>query len=159
MEYKQITGTDYWITNDGSVYSVKFNKTRLLKVRVQSAGYPQVILSTEGMLKSFLVHRLVALYFIPNPENFEMINHKDGNKLNNRVENLEWCSSKQNVNHSIKTGLRTNKHRLNYKLAEEIRASELPTKLLSKIYGVSRSAITRIKTNKIWKTKASQTTK
>lgn len=153
MQYKQITGTDYWITNDGSVYSVKFNRTRKLVGREQSGGYLQVALSTKGVVEDWLVHRLVATYFIDNPDRLEMINHKDGNKLNNRVENLEWCSSKQNVNHSIKTGLRTGIRRLNFILAEEIRRSNLPTKLLSKIYGVSRSAITRIKQNKIWRTK------
>lgn len=61
-------------------------------------GYCLVTLSKNGTQKNFQVHRLVALHFLPNPNNLPQVNHKDENKLNNNVENLEWCSHSYNVN-------------------------------------------------------------
>jgi hypothetical protein len=68
-------------------------------------GYCQVVLSKNGKSKRPSVHRLVAHAFIPNPENKPCINHKDGNKTNNKVENLEWCSYSENSTHAYKQGL------------------------------------------------------
>lgn len=57
--------------------------------------------------KSYLTHRLIAIAFIPNPNNYEYINHIDGNKLNNSVDNLEWCTMQHNIKHAYDTGLKT----------------------------------------------------
>jgi hypothetical protein len=59
----------------------------------------------DGTVKKFLVHRLVALTHLQNPDDLPEVNHKDGNKLNNRVSNLEWVTRNQNIQHSFDTGL------------------------------------------------------
>jgi len=100
------------ISNLGRVRSLFFNrrwrKTPLvLKIRQnkQGYGYLSVFDNLKNRSCSKTVHRLVALTFIPNPLNLPQVNHKNGIKTDNRVENLEWCTSKENVNHSIETGL------------------------------------------------------
>lgn len=68
-------------------------------------GYHFVALSKDNGYHNKLVHRLVAEAFIPNPNNYPCVNHKDGNKSNNSVSNLEWCTIKQNLHHAVETGL------------------------------------------------------
>lgn len=68
-------------------------------------GYVMVTLSKNNKQKTFTVHRLVAKTFIPNPLNLAQVNHKNGNKSDNCVDNLEWCSNQQNRDHAVKTGL------------------------------------------------------
>ena len=69
-----------------------------------SNGYFKYELKNNGLKKVFLIHRLVALHFIPNPENKPCVNHINGIKDDNRVENLEWCTFKENNNHAIRRG-------------------------------------------------------
>ncbi len=92
--------TTYIITKDGRVYS-KYKKDYLCG-RKMFAGYIIVNFKQHGMkTKGFLVHRLVAMVYLDNPSNLPSVNHKNGNKSDNRVENLEWVSAKQNSSHSI----------------------------------------------------------
>lgn len=70
-----------------------------------SSGYYRVGLSNNKVHKGYLVHRLMAIAFIPNPDNLEQVNHKDGNKLNNSLDNLEWVTRSENAIHSFKLGL------------------------------------------------------
>lgn len=103
----------YEISDDGIVYSLKRKsrngKTiggRVLKGGIYPNGYGFVILTDDWRNESrHLVHRLVATAFIPNPHKLPCVNHKDGNKRNNNVENLEWCTHLDNVRHAIRTGL------------------------------------------------------
>lgn len=88
----------YQISNYGKVRNVKNNK--ILKKRIDKKGYSHYALYKEGKIKEFKEHRLVALHFIPNPNKFLQVNHKDENKLNNFVENLEWCDNQYNCYYS-----------------------------------------------------------
>lgn len=74
-------------------------RERILCLEVSSGGYVLVRLSMDGRTKHCLVHRLVAEAFIPNPNNLPQVNHKNENKADNRVENLEWCTEKYNMNY------------------------------------------------------------
>jgi hypothetical protein len=105
-EWKYIEGTNkgYKISNFGKVYSLKTNKLMRIQTNVRF-GYKQVYLRQNGGYKMYKIHRLVATHFIENIENKKEVNHKDGNKENNTVYNLEWCTRLENVRHAIKEGL------------------------------------------------------
>ncbi len=126
--WKDVTGYEglYQVSNKGNVKSVKrvvkrpnntnlSVKERLLKTRSNRKGYAMVHLSKRGKEKSTTVHRLVAQAFIPNPNNLPQINHKDENKNNNCVENLEWCDNKYNMNYgtAIERTVKTKSERYN----------------------------------------------
>lgn len=87
----------------GNVY--KTNGKELTQSK-NKFGYMFVSLTKDGKQKQHRIHRLVAQAFIPNPQHKEQVNHIDGDKTHNTVWNLEWCTCKENINHSIKTGLR-----------------------------------------------------
>jgi hypothetical protein len=104
----------YEISNLGNVKSLDrlvngFNSKKLKKGKLLTQhnrnGYLGVVLSKEGYTKSFTVHRLVAIAFLPNDDFSLTVNHKDGNKHNNSIENLEWCTMSEQLKHAIKSGL------------------------------------------------------
>lgn len=116
--YRDIQGYEghYQISNLGNIKSLKrlikrcnsnksyFIKERILKQSI-SNGYYAITLNKNNKQKRFCIHRLVALAFLENPKNKEEVNHKDGNKLNNCVDNLEWCTKSENTLHAYKIGL------------------------------------------------------
>ncbi len=92
----------YFISSLGRLYSVRYKK--LMKPQLTSQGYLRVGLVKDAKLKSYLVHRLVALTFLKRPKGKKTINHKNGVKGDNRVENLEWCTQSENNKHAFANG-------------------------------------------------------
>ena len=92
----------YLIGSDGSVYSTKRGEQVKMSPAKGTSGYYNVGFSYEGEKKTFQVHRLVALAFLPNRKKLEIVNHLDGNKLNNDVSNLEWTTRTGNARHAAK---------------------------------------------------------
>lgn len=91
----------YWVSSFGRVKSLKKNKERMLKAGIASNGYYTVALCKDGEQQTYTVHSLVANYFVDGKSPLKnFINHIDGNKLNNNVSNLEWCTNKENLNHA-----------------------------------------------------------
>ena len=96
----------YQVSNLSRVKSLNYNHTgkeKILKLNKDKDGYLQVTLCKNNIKKVYKVHRLVAQAFIPNPNNLPQINHKDENKTNNNVDNLEWCDRKYNQNYGTRT--------------------------------------------------------
>ena len=109
-EWKPICGYDnYFASPEGYIVSSKGSFNRRLKSGKTIDGYLHVSLSKNNIQKSTSVARLVAKAFIPNPDNLDTVNHKDGNKLNNSVDNLEWMSKRDNTLHALKNGLHPKK--------------------------------------------------
>lgn len=96
----------YQVSNMGRVKSLNYKgtgKEKILKPATNKEGYLRVGLCKDGKRKRFRIHRLVAIHFIPNPNNLPEVNHIDENKTNNCVENLEWCDRVYNINHGTRT--------------------------------------------------------
>jgi len=91
---------NYIITRQGE--AINTNTGRMMKKQINNAGYYRVEFSKAGKQKKLFVHRLVATAFIPNKESLPQVNHLNGDKLDNRIENLEWCTASQNHKHSFK---------------------------------------------------------
>lgn len=100
--WKKIRNTTYEVSNLGRVRTKEGNIKKLFE---DNKGYMRLQLYVNGKRINKRVHRLVAEAFIPNPDNKPTVNHKDGNKKNNSVENLEWATYSENQYHSIKTEL------------------------------------------------------
>lgn len=95
---------NYAISNLGNIKNIK--KGNILTPYLNTNGYLTYTFCQNGVKKTFRLHRLVALYFIDNPNNLPYVNHKDGDKTNNKVENLEWCTAKENDAHARNSGLK-----------------------------------------------------
>ena len=147
--WKDIEGYEglYQISNLGKVKSIRFNKERLLKYD-KSTSYLRIKLCKDGIETNYLIHRLVAKAFIPNPDNKPQVNHIDGIKTNNSVDNLEWCTASENQTHALKTKLI--KTKLTEEQVLEIIASNLTQKELANKYSIKQPTISRIKNNKRW---------
>jgi len=153
----------YKISNKGRLRrilkksSLKYGN--VLKPAKSRCGYYLAVMSVNGKCKSFSVHRLVAKAFIPNPENKPQVNHIDGVKANNFVENLEWNTASENVLHAFRTGLEKPlqgvKHPMS-KLTDKdvLKIRELlktmTTTAVGKIYGMNRNSMLNIKKGHTW---------
>ena len=118
-EWKNVIGYEglYEVSDKGNVRNVRRNT--LLKLTKTYYGYIQVNLYKNGIRTGLRVHRLVAQAFLPNPDNLPEINHKDEDKTNNRVDNLEWCDRKYNNNYGDRLEKSINKKIKNGYVNEE----------------------------------------
>jgi DNA-binding transcriptional regulator YiaG len=163
MEPNELRIGNYDVLEDGTVLNSKTG--RILAHALNQKGYPGVSLHINGKEKYFRVHRLVALKFIPNPENKPCVNHIDRNRLNCHVSNLEWVTHKENVQHSVRNGgrkdyTRNNKgkdnpnSRFTDEHIEAIRVLSLSgfsQEKIARIFSVTQSHISKIQNNKLWK--------
>lgn len=103
MKLKDVSGYEgrYKISPTGDVYSVVSGK--FMKPHINRDGYPTIPLCKHGKCKSFSVHRLVAEAYLDKVDGKNYVNHKNGNRSDNRVENLEWCTPSENIKHSYST--------------------------------------------------------
>ncbi len=159
LNFIMLRHPNYAITEQGEVYNSKTKK--YLKASLHNAGYLTVYV--DG--KNRLLHRLLAEVFIPNPDNLPCVNHKDGNKLNNDLNNLEWCTYGENNKHAYKTGLKNyaftgGENSANHKLTESdvkfIREnykkgdSVYGATALSKVFNVTPSCICNLIKRRSW---------
>ena len=151
----------YQISTFGRIKSLKKCHEKILKPFVDKDGYLSIALSKDGKVRKFKVHRLVAQAFIPNPDGKPQINHRDGNKMNNHVDNLEWNTDRENNLHAIKTGLRPYQRNDNRALTDEQVAwcrkvhipfdNEFGSTALAKKFGISQPAMNAILHGKTYK--------
>lgn len=154
----------YFMVSDlGNVWSKRTDK--ILKPTINKQGYATIatiIGGKNGKYKTIRIHRMVAMAFLDNPMNKPVVNHKDGNKRNNNLNNLEWCTSSENAKHSFSIGLSKVFHGSNSKLAklngfqvDEIRENYKKLKEkhcdIAKKYNVSTTTITNLLNYKIYK--------
>lgn len=154
-EYED-AGIKYLISNLGRTFSPEIIGYRHHKVELKQHESKKGYLTVH--LKSGLkaIHRLVAILFIPNPLNLPQVNHKDGNKKNNKVDNLEWCDNSYNQKHAwalgliSNTGMKSPRRILDENQVKEIFFSQLPHKAIAEKYGIEKSGVNKIKTGRNW---------
>lgn len=148
--------TAYKITTTGIVYT---EKGICKKPSLDKKGYAHIILSQNGIKTTYLVHRLVAEQYIPNPDNLPQVNHIDGNKSNNCVTNLEWVTASTNINHSFSNNLSNYKGERNGRAKltklqvieiKQLLKQGFKNKEIADIFNISKSVISDIKCGRKW---------
>lgn len=157
MPPKIITGyKDYYIYPDGRVFRISNGK---FVYPCKANGYLVVSLHKEGVRKTHFLHRIIASHFIPNPENKPQVNHINGVRYDNRVENLEWATAKENINHYYENHYdpskdkRTHNRRLTSQAVIKIRemlVSGIKVTDIAKQFEVLPCIISQIKHNKTY---------
>lgn len=147
---------NYLVSDHGRIKN-KFGN--ILFVRFTKKGYPNVrLMRGEPIPRNVVIHRMVCITFISNEKNLPQVNHKDGDKLNNHVSNLEWCTNLENMRHAAINGLRPDlrgsKHGragITEEQAIQIReAKGITRKELMEMFGVSIHVIKDIRSNRSW---------
>lgn len=169
-EYFKEYNADYIVSSEGYVISlerlkrysdgrVELQQTRKLKPTLNSNGYYHISFYVDGVQSRRPLHRVVAELFIANPESLQCVNHIDGNKLNNCVDNLEWISLEDNTRHAAKNGLIASGSRHGNAKLNEVSVSfiklainkGLSNKAIAALNGVSEGAIGQIRKGNNWK--------
>lgn len=150
------THTNYEVSSLGRVRNKTTNEFKHSTPNPQ--GYVNLTLYSNGVGKTFVVHRLVAEYFIPNPDNKPLVNHIDACRHNNFTENLEWCTQSENMKHMVNIGNNKDHNGHNNpaaKLTEEqvkvIRNDDRPGSVLAALYDVSTNVIDNVKNGNSYK--------
>ena len=143
-----IEGTNgrYQVSQEGQVYDCI--KERYLQLNTNKNGYVVIRIKVEGIIKSIYVHRLVASYFIPNINKKETVNHKDLNKSNNSVVNLEWNTIKENMQHA-RNNREWNDNRVSVSIYNDTSRFNFPSIILAEEFiGCSHGSISQILSGK-----------
>jgi hypothetical protein len=154
-QWTNIEFTNYQVSNIGNI---KNRITGTVRKLSYNKGYVQFTVKINGKSVCLAVHRLVAIYYVPNPNELPEVNHKDTNTLNNHWSNLEWSTDIYNKQHAKISGVYTNNggYRGGKKLTEGeaciIKRSALSTKQLCEIYNISRAQVKGIRSGRYWKT-------
>ncbi len=171
--WKPITGFEglYEVSDLGRVKSLerdvlKWDGKRKVDSRIlglsKKGGYQSIGLWSNGILKTKMVHRLVAMAFIPNPLNKKQVNHKNGIKNDNRVVNLEWCTPKENSHHAWKIGLQkqgkgeshpsaTIDEKTALEIKEMCKNGSYTKREIALMFGTTYSVVREIYRNKTWR--------
>lgn len=169
--WKDVLGYEglYQVSNIGRIKSMaryivcghggRNKRETILKNQTHPQGYPQIELNVGGKFRLIKIHRLVAESFLPNPNGLLVVNHINGIKEDNRVENIEWCTHQHNIIHAVKTGLRKvgrGEKSGNVKLKEsdipQIRAlvKTNSQRNVAKMFGVTQGTVQSILKGKTW---------
>lgn len=159
IEWRPLVGYEdkFLISNRGFIFNTHTKK--IIATRKDPQGYIQADLTYNREQKTNRIHRLVALTFIPNPDSKPAVNHKDGDKNNNCLENLEWVTNKENTTHAYQKGLlkNTGENNTQAKLTNQqvLEIRELKGKLsqskIGHLYGISQTTVGLIHRNKTWR--------
>ena len=157
--WKEIEGTNYKVSNYGRVKTnertvccgdrIKNHIKEHILYSRKHCGYIGVCLRINGKTVFRNIHRLVAIAFVPNPNNYRCVNHIDGNKENNHSTNLEWCNHSQNIRHAYKNGLRR-KWRIRKLTIEQIKqirmlySEKVSSFHIAKKFGIAKSSVYKI---------------
>ena len=157
--WKQVDGWPYEVSDIGRVRHVGGNP---IKLRVRPTGYVSACLSNHGARRYVAVHRIVASAFIPNPNGKPEVNHKDGDRSNNDVRNLEWVTRSENERHAYRVlkkepnrpwagKPRRFARRFTDEQIRSIRDDSRPCSIIGSDYGVSKTTIQNIKKHKVYR--------
>ena len=157
----QTKDENYYVNEQGDVFSTKSGNIKKLKACNVGAGYLKIQIWNNNKGKQIYVHRLVAETFIPNLENKPEVNHKNGIKTDNRVQNLEWSTPKENMDHAKSTGLLNISGETHgrakvtekqvWQIKELYKIKKYKQKELAKMFDISISSISLIVNKKNWK--------
>lgn len=147
----------YLACSDGHIYSTRTRggrsiSAKRLKPYLSRSGYYTVSISVDKVRKTTYVHRIVASAFLDNSENLREVNHINGIKTDNRVDNLQWCGPRDNVAHAIRTGLRRSKlNEFNVLAIKTYILSGYTDLDISKMFNIKRHYVNQLRGAKYWK--------